>query len=105
MKVDESIDKYKTRHVIKGFRQKESLDYFDTQSPITRITFIRMIIVIAALQNLEIHQVDVKTDFLNTDLDEEIYTKQLEGFIVPSQKKKVCKLVKSLYKLKKAPKQ
>ena len=64
-----------------------------------------MIIAIAALRNLEINQMDVKTAFLNGDLDEEIYMEQLEGFITPWQEKKVCKLVKSLYGLKQAPKQ
>ena len=49
---------------------------------------------IAALHNLEIHQMDVETVFLNGELNEEIYMKQPEGFIVPSQEKKVCRLVK-----------
>ena len=52
MKADRSIDKYKVRLVGKGFRQKEGLDYFDTYSPVTRITSIRMLIVIAYLYNL-----------------------------------------------------
>ena len=64
-----------------------------------------MLITIVALYNLEIHQVDVTTAFLNDELDEEIYMEQLEGFQVPGQEKKVCKLVKSLYGLKQAPKQ
>ncbi|CAM8891670.1 unnamed protein product [Rhodiola kirilowii] len=55
MKVDVTVEKYKARLVIKGYRQKEGLDYFDTFSPVTRITSIRMIIDIAALRNLEIH--------------------------------------------------
>ena len=105
MKADGSIDKYKARLVIKGYRQREGLDYFDTYSPVTRINFIQMIIAVAALCNLEIHQMDVKTAFLNGDLDEEIYMEQPEGFIAPGQEKKVCKLVKSLYGLKQAPKQ
>ena len=54
---------------------------------------------IAALHNLKIHQMDVKTAFLNGELNEEIYMEQPKGFIVPSQKKKVCRLVKSLYGL------
>ncbi|CAM8881073.1 unnamed protein product [Rhodiola kirilowii] len=73
MKVDGTVEKYKARLVIKGYRQKEGLDYFDTFSPVTRITSIRMIIAIAALRNLEIHQMDVKTAFLNGDLEEDIY--------------------------------
>ena len=105
MKTDGSIDKYKARLVIKCYRQREGLDYFDTYSPVTRINFIRMILAIAALQNLEVHQMDVKTAFLNGDLEKETYMEQPEGFIVPRQEKKVCKLVKSLYELKQASKQ
>uniref|UniRef100_A0A2N9GAW9 Integrase catalytic domain-containing protein n=1 Tax=Fagus sylvatica TaxID=28930 RepID=A0A2N9GAW9_FAGSY len=105
MKADGSIDKYKARLVVKGYKQKEGVDYFDTYSPVTRITSIRMLIAIAALYNLEIHQMDVKTAFLNGELDEEIYMEQPEGFIVPGKEKKVCRLVKSLYGLKQAPKQ
>ena len=105
MKADGSIDKYKARLVIKGYKQKEGLDYFDTYSLVTRISSIRMLIAIATIHNLEIHQMDVKTAFLNGDLDEEIYMEQPEGFIVPGQEKKVCRLVKSLYGLKQAPMQ
>ncbi|CAM8890383.1 unnamed protein product [Rhodiola kirilowii] len=104
LKVDGTIEKYKARLVIKEYRQKEGLDYFDTFSPVTRITSIRMIIAIAALHNLEIYQMDVKTAFLNGDLGEEVYMEQPEGCKVPGQEKKVCKLVKSLYALKQAPK-
>jgi hypothetical protein len=64
-----------------------------------------MLIAIAVLYNLEIHQMDVKTAFLNGELDEEIYMEQPEGFIIPGKEKKVCRLVKSLYGLKQAPKQ
>ena len=93
MKADRSIDKYKARLVIKGFRQKEGLDYFDTNSPVTIITSIRMLIAIASLYDLEIYQMDVKTTFLNGDLDEEIYMGQPEGFSILGKDKKVCKLV------------
>ena len=48
---------------------------------------------------------DVKTAFLNGELEEEIYMEQPEGFIVPEQENKVCRLIKSLYGLKQAPKQ
>ena len=62
-KVDGSIEKYKARLVIKGYRQTEGLDYFDTYSLMTRINSIRMVFAIAALRDLEIHQMDVKTAF------------------------------------------
>ena len=64
-----------------------------------------MLIAITAVYKLEIHQMDVKTTFLNEDLEEEIYLEQPEGFIVPGQEQKVCRLIKSLYGLKQAPKQ
>ena len=59
-KVDGSIDKYKARLVIKGYMQTEGLDYFDIYSLVTRINSIRTVLAIAALRNLEIHQMDVK---------------------------------------------
>ena len=101
LKVDGSIDKYKARFVVKVYKQKEGVDYFDTYSPITRITSIRMLMAIAVLHNLEIHQMDVKIASLNDELNEEIYMEQLEGFIVPGQEKKVCRFVKSLMDLSK----
>ncbi|KAD0234951.1 hypothetical protein E3N88_44570 [Mikania micrantha] len=105
MKADGYIDKYKARLVIKVFRQNEGVDYFDTYSPVTRITSIRLVLAIAALRNLEVHQMDVKTAFLNGDLEEEIYVEQPEGFSASGQEGKVCKLVKSLYGLKQASKE
>ena len=59
----------------------------------------------AAIHDLKIHQIDVKTAFLNGDLDEEIYMDQPEGFVEPGQESKVSKLTKSLYGIKQAPKQ
>nr|GEV02772.1 zinc finger, CCHC-type [Tanacetum cinerariifolium] len=62
-------------------------------------------IALAAIHDLVIHQMDVKTGFLNGDLDEEIYMKQPEGFVMLGHENKVCKLKKSLYGLKQAHKQ
>ncbi|GJS97576.1 zinc finger, CCHC-type containing protein [Tanacetum coccineum] len=81
------------------------IDYFDTYAPVARITTIRLLLALAAIHNLVIHQMDVKTAFLNGDLDKEVYMKQQEGFVMSGNENKVCKLVKSLYELKQAPKQ
>ncbi|GKE04245.1 zinc finger, CCHC-type containing protein, partial [Tanacetum coccineum] len=91
MKVDGTIDKFKARLVIQGFRQKEGIDYFDTYAPVARITTIRLLLALVAIHNLVIHQMDVKTAFLNGDL-EEVYMNQPEGFVMPgNEQKKILK--------------
>ena len=105
MKADGSIDKYKAKLVAKGFNQKKDIDYFDTYAPVSRISSIRVLIALAAVHNLIVHQMDVKTAFLNGDLEEEIYMDQPEGCVATGSEHKVCRLVKSLYGLKQAPKQ
>ncbi|KAL0348974.1 UNVERIFIED_CONTAM: Retrovirus-related Pol polyprotein from transposon TNT 1-94 [Sesamum angustifolium] len=105
IKPDGSIDKFKARLVVVGYTQKKGIDYFDTYSPVTKIATIRALIALSAINDLMIHQMDVKTAFLNGDLEEEIYMEQPEGFVVPGLESKVCKLRKSLYGLKQAPKQ
>ncbi|KAK3016861.1 hypothetical protein RJ639_005982 [Escallonia herrerae] len=105
LRVDGSIEKLKARLVAKGFSQKESVDYFDTYAPVARIATIRVLIALASIHKLVIHQMNVKTAFLNGELDEEVYMQQPEGFVVRGQENKVCKLIKSLYGLKQAPKQ
>ena len=84
----------------KGFTQLKYIDYFDTFTPVARMTSIRLLIALAAIRSLVIHQIDMKTAFLNGDLYEEVYMKQPERFVVPSQEHKVCKLLTSLYGLK-----
>ena len=67
-----------------------------------RFTSIRLILAIVAQLDLELYQMDVKTTYLNGEVDEEIYMEQLIGFIVKGQEDKVCKLRRSLYGLKQA---
>ncbi|GJZ81144.1 zinc finger, CCHC-type containing protein [Tanacetum coccineum] len=70
---------------------------------VAHITTIRLLLALAAIHNLVIHQKDVKITFLNGDLEEEVYMKQPKGFVMPGNEHKVCKLVKLLYGLKQAP--
>ncbi|RVX02495.1 Retrovirus-related Pol polyprotein from transposon TNT 1-94 [Vitis vinifera] len=102
---DGMIQTFKARLVAKGFKQREGIDYFDTYAPVARTTSIRILFALASIHNLFVHQMDVKTAFLNGDLNEEVYMEQPEGFVLPGNENKVCKLVKSLYGLKQAPKQ
>ena len=92
LKADESIDKYKDMLVIKYFKLKEGLNYFDTYVVVKRITSIRMIIAIAALQNLKIHQMDLKIAFLNGDFDEKFTWSNQKGLLFPGKKIKCASL-------------
>jgi hypothetical protein len=93
---DGTIEKYKARLVAKGYTQREDKYYFDTYSPVTRLTTIRVLLFMAASYGLIIHQMDVKTAFLNEELEEEIYMDQPDGFVIKCEETKVCKLLKSL---------
>ena len=99
--VDGSIEKYKARFVACGFSQKEGIDYEEMFSPIARYTSIRTIIALAAKMKWKLHQMDMKTTFLN-DVIEEVYIEQPQGFEVEDRKTHVCRLNKALYGLKQA---
>ncbi|GJY26243.1 zinc finger, CCHC-type containing protein [Tanacetum coccineum] len=105
LKVDGTVEKFKARLVIQDFKQKSGIDYFDTYAHVARINTIRLLIAMTSIHSLIIHQMDVKTAFLNGELEEGVYMNQPLGFIFPGNKNKVCKLVKSFYELKQAPKQ
>ena len=74
-------------------------------SPVVRFASIRLILAIVAHMDLELHQMDVKTAFLNGELEEEIYMEQPVNFVSKGQEQKVCKLKRSIYGLKQSSRQ
>ena len=103
---DGTISRYKARLVARGFTQVPGMDYTETFSPVLRITSFRVLIAIAALFGFLLHQMDVRTAFLNGDLQEEIYMTQPDGGYLSTQHPDyVCRLLKALYGLKQSPRQ
>ena len=77
---DGSIEKTKARFVASGFSQKEGMDYEETFAPVARYTSIRLVLALAAVMKWKVHQMDVKTTFLNGVVEEEVYVEQSLGF-------------------------
>ncbi|GJU26119.1 putative ribonuclease H-like domain-containing protein [Tanacetum coccineum] len=105
VKLDEYGDvlKNKVRVVAKGFRQEEGLDFEESFTSVTRLEAIRIFLANAANKNMTVYQMDVKTDFLNGELKEEVYVSQPEGFVDPYRPNHVYRLKKALYGPKQAP--
>ena len=87
------------------FQTEKGVDFNEIFSPVVKMSSIRTVLSLAATLDLEVEQIDVKTTFLHGNLEEEIYMKQPDGFLVEGKKDYVCRLRKSLYGLKQAPRQ
>lgn len=94
------VIRYKARLVAQGFSQKFGSDYDAVFAPVARQVTLRMILTLAAKNDMIVKHVDVKSAYLNGDLEEEIYMKQPEGYNETDKPDYVCKLLKSLYGLK-----
>ena len=100
--INGKVETFKARLVAKRYtkKKKKGIDYEETFSPIAMLKSIKILLSIAAYYDYEIWQMDVKTAFLNGNLEEEIYMMQPEGFIAKNQEHMVCKLKRSIYGLK-----
>src|SRR3954465_2694531 len=97
-----NVEKYKARLVAKGFTQREGIDYHETFSPVSSKDSFIIVMALVAHYDLELHQMDVKTAFLNGDLNEDVYMTQPEGFVAEGKEHMACRLKKSIYGLKQA---
>ncbi|CAL1405650.1 unnamed protein product [Linum trigynum] len=97
------VVRHKERLVVKGYSQRPGIDYNEVFAPVARMESVRMVITLAAQNGWKIHQMDVKSAFLNGYLEEDIYVEQPPGYIVEGQEDKVLKLKNALYGLKQAP--
>ncbi|KAA0035190.1 gag/pol protein [Cucumis melo var. makuwa] len=96
------VQTFKARLVGKGYIQREGVDYEETFSPVAMLKSIRILLYIATFYDYERWQMNVKTAFLNDNLEESIFMSQFEGFITQGQEQKVYKLNLFIYGLKQA---
>ena len=99
------IERCKVRLVAKGYSYQEGIDYKETFLPVSIMDSFRVVMALVVHFDLGLHQMDVKTAFLNGDLSETMYMKQLDGFQEKGKKHHVCKLNKPIYGLKQASRQ
>jgi hypothetical protein len=97
------VTRNKDRLACKGYVHIEGIEFEETFAPVARMEEIHLFLAYACSKNVKVYQMDVKSAFLNGELEEEVYTKQTEGFQLSENTDYVCKLKKALYGLKQAP--
>jgi hypothetical protein len=89
--------------VAKGYVQRPGIDFTEVFAPVARLESVRVLLAVAAQEGWEVHHMDVKSAFLNGDLQEEVYVEQPAGFVAQGAEHKVLKLKKALYGMRQAP--
>jgi hypothetical protein len=100
---DGQVTRNKERLVCKGYAQVEGIYFKDTYATIARMEAIKLILAYACSKNIKVYQMDVKSTFLNEELEKEVYIEQPEGFHLSEKENHVCRLKKALYGLKQVP--
>nr|GEW43855.1 retrovirus-related Pol polyprotein from transposon TNT 1-94 [Tanacetum cinerariifolium] len=100
---DQTAIRNKERLVAKGCAPKEGIDFEESFAPVARLEAVWIFFAYVAHKSFPIHQMDVKTTFLNGSLKEEVYVAQPDGFVDPDHQEKVYRLKKALYGLKQSP--
>ena len=101
--VDGSVEKHKEIFVARGFSQVEGIDYHETFALDARYSSIRSMLALSTQMGWKIHQMDVKTAFLNGQIEEEVYIEHSKGFETFHHESHVCRIKRALYRLKRAP--
>lgn len=100
---DGEVVKHKARLVAEGYVQEQGVDFEKVFSPVARMESVRLLITLATQNMWKLHHMDVKSAFLNGELEKEVYVKQPSGFIKEGEEHRVFKLHKALYGLRQAP--
>ena len=97
------MDCLKASLVAKGYTQIYGSNYYDTFSPVAKMTSIRLLLSMTAMSSWPLYRLDIKNAFLHGDLTEEVYMEQSPGFVAQGESGLVCKLRRFLYGLKQSP--
>ena len=98
-----AIIKHKARLISRGFIQREGIDFEEVFTPVARMEYVRLLLVLAAAKGWCVHKLDVKSAFLSDELTKMVFVRQPPGFAIKGAEHRVLQLHKALYGLRQAP--